>query len=918
MKTRDAALSVALGLGVIAITAVSLWYARGGDGSTESSGHIARDAGADEPAERPARPTGPVARPGPGDVRLSGTVLDAAGEPVAGVEITAEWELGPGVDSLATAAVTPAPGPTGAAGGARDAGSDPGPGGLELNPAVVAVAGQDGAFDLVGLVAGRYRLRVEGPGIFTSELRFFEVPADGIRLVVARKVSVRGRVVNEAGVGVAEATVYVAGESAGGTITTTTSATGGFAFDDLQEGVFQLWAASGKLAARVVRVSRLGAGGFRDVTLLMEAAEIVSGRVVERGTGRGVAAAVTLSSVAADQPARHVRSAGDGSFRIDGVLPGRWSAEAHAPGFVAVEAIDFEVGKSFVPIVELQRGGSIAGRVLDPAGAVIVGAIVSARGIDRDGRVLVASEASQTRRTRESLGADGAIRGATGSAAGGVATLASGARFVPRGELGVLLGPIPYPPPKGAAALRIAQSLEDAAGGRIDPLPVRDDVAPRFITDSDGSFRLTGIEPGTYRVVVRHPEFADAFSEVIPVALGQAIEDLVIVAAPGVMLVGEVTNSRGEQVVGATIIADPLPAEAGKAGKSGKSGKGPGAASRKGGRSAPGGLRGYSASSSSAGSLAGEDAAARIQAVTGSDGRYRLGPIAHSVALHVTAVRHGDVRRTIELGELTDRLDERREDFVLPVADAELIGRVVDGVDFPVRGAVVRIDSEDRGADGRRATTDEHGRFAIAGLAPGEFPLVITHDEFPPATHEGKTGEPMTVTLPFGGGIAGEVRDSHTGGPVTGAKITATGPDKSKRDVTAASDGTLTIMPLTAGSWTLQASAPGYVSAVETVQVTAGREPGAITVRDVRLSLARGATVAGVVRDAVGERVRGAVIRIGEVTATTNENGEFRLVDVPTGDDMEIAAERDGVRGTITVSLRPGDEMVTLEIKLGE
>ena len=905
MKTRVVALGVGLGLGVIAVAAVGWWYVRGGDGAGGGeTAESARDAAASA-GDRPGPPSGPVDRPGPGDVRLSGTVLDAAGEPVAGVEITAEWELGPGVESLAPAAIPAAP-PGSSSEAIRDAGPDGSPGGLELNPAVVAVTGQDGTFDLIGLVAGRYRLRVEGPGIFTSELRFFEVPADGIRLVVARKVSVRGRVVDEAGAGVASATVYIAGESAGGTLTTTSNPSGGFAFDNLQEGIFQLWAASGERAARVVRVSRLGSGSFGPVTLLMEAAEIVSGRVVERGTDRGVAAAVMLSSVAADQPARHVRSAGDGSFRIDGVLPGRWSAEAHAPGFVAVEAIDFEVGKSFVPIIELRRGGTIAGKVVDPSGTAIVGATVSARGIDPDGRVLIASEASQIRQTRQSLGAEGA---ALGAGIPGAATLESGARFIPRGELGVLLGPIPYPPPRGAAALRIAQSLEDPAGRAIDPLPVRDDVVPRFVSDTDGSFRLTGIEPGTYRVVVRHPEYADGFSEVISVALGQAIEDLVIVVAPGVVLTGEVTNTRGELVVGATIIADPLPDKPGKPGKVNKASKGPGAASLEGGRRDPGGA---------AARLAGEDAAARIQAVTGSDGRYRLGPIAHSVALHVTAVRHGDVRRTVELGELSDRLDERREDFVLPVADAELAGRVVDGVGFPVRGASVRIDSDDRGADGRLATTDEHGRFSITGLAPGDFSLAVSHDKFPPATGKGKTGEPVAVTLPFGGGIAGEVRDSHTGGPVTGARVTATGPDKKKHDAATGSDGSITLMPLVAGKWTLQVSAPGYVPVSKTVEVTAGREPGAITVRDVRLSLARGAVVAGVVRNAVGERVRGAVVRVAGATATSNENGEFRLEDVATGDDMEIVAERDGVRGSIEVSLRPGDEVVTLEIKLGE
>ncbi|MEM9491010.1 MAG: carboxypeptidase-like regulatory domain-containing protein, partial [Myxococcota bacterium] len=191
-----------------------------------------------EPAPRPQI----IERAGPGELSRRGAVLAAAGTPVADAEITAEFELGPGVDSLAPGAAD--------AGGAVDAdgtaaAGDP-RGGLELSPVIVARSGADGTFRLRGLSAGRYRLRVEGADLFTSEVRFFDVPADGVTLVVARKVELRGTVVDASGAPAPDVEVGVAGQIPGLTVATArTDARGAFAIDDLQEGIFQVWAAAG-------------------------------------------------------------------------------------------------------------------------------------------------------------------------------------------------------------------------------------------------------------------------------------------------------------------------------------------------------------------------------------------------------------------------------------------------------------------------------------------------------------------------------------------------------------------------------------------------------------------------------------------------------------------------------------------------
>ncbi|MCG8425242.1 MAG: carboxypeptidase regulatory-like domain-containing protein [Proteobacteria bacterium] len=919
MKPRAAIASTVVALSVISLTGAAYWHAR--EHSRTTGIATAQDAGMHSGGGPEARPRiGGQSREnlGVGPYGLRGAVFDAAGNPVQRAEITAEFELGPGVEGLASAGrAHRAPGP--------DAGSG-GDTGFVTTATISATSGQDGTFELVGLDAGRYRLRVEGAGLFTSEVRFFDVPADGIRLIVARKVSVRGNVVTESGAPAAGIAVTISGESLAMPLSVASDELGRFEFDGLQEGMFRVWAAAGARAARAVRVSRLGSGPFGAIRLALEPAAVVTGRVVERKTGRGIAAAIALSATTTDEPTRHGQSGSDGEFRIAGVLDGRWSLEAFAPGYISVEAIEFAAGGPFIPRIALSRGGIISGRVVDSSGVPVAGAIVSARGTDSQGHGRIVSQASLARDMQRAQGGtehipppQAVLPLAAGHPAAPLAEssaahpspeppagLAPSQRFLPRGELGVLLGPIPYPPPTGAAALRIAQSLEQAAvassGSPIgpaesDPIPIQPDLAPVFITDDDGRFRVPGLRSGRYRILVTHVEYADAWSQRLAIRPDQTIDNVTVTVFRGIILTGQVTNTRGEVVVGAAVIADRVE-------------PGP-AASRP------------VSSQARAGVAAGvfgpisphPDAASRIQAVTGLDGRYRLGPIAHPVNLQVTAVRHGDIHRTVKPGKLPEHLTERTENFVLPVADAGLVGRIVDPVGFPVRQADVRIVSGGRGVEGRKGRTDEHGRFEIAAIPPGRYRLSIRHADFPESAAEGKTDEQIRVTVQFGGGIAGWARDGHTGNPIAGARIAAIGPDKTTAETAARSDGSVTLGPLRPGKWTITTRAPGYVTRRQTVEVAAGRQPGQITVRDLALSLARGAIVAGVVRNQFGERVRGAVVRIGALTTKTDENGRFRLRDVATG-TMVIEAERTGQRGSLTVELNPGDEMVSLDIAL--
>jgi hypothetical protein len=830
-----------------------------GEGAGSGSGRIGTVRAPDGPR---------LAQPGSGALELPGVVVDASGAPIAGASVTAELELGPGDRSPGRGATDPARGAT-----TPDAAPPP--------AVVIATSDGDGRFALVGLEPGRHRLIVEGTEIFTAEVRFVPVPSDDVRIVVARRVQIAGRVV-DAGQPVVGATVEISGDSIAGRRTTTTTADGAFAFDVLPEGTFQVWGWQGDLAARAQRVPRLGAGPFAPVLLVVEPATIVVGRVIDRDGGAGVVAAVELrpldpSSGIEPEAARYARTATDGVFRIEGVPHGRWTADAWSPGWVTVGTVEFEAGRG-VPEVELVAGGVIEGKVVDDQGRPIAGASVRAAGVGAGSTAAISARDVVERLRRYSGMAPARLAVADPDRA-----VAETPGFVRRGELGVLLGPIPYPPPPGARASRQASIIDDSLHGAVpapgDPIPLAIDpaLASPWISDAEGRFRITGLPRATVTVFATAAGLAEGWSAPIATAPGRTIDDVAITLSPGAFLLGRVTDQRGTAVIGATIAVAPRSSD---------------------------------------------DPARVIETVTAADGGYRVGPLIGVVSVVATAYAHGDARVDVELPRPSaggTAPIELRRDLVLVVADAVLTGVVEDAAGLPVRGATVSIAA--CAAAGRSAVTSEAG-FVIAMLPPGPLVVRIDHPDFPPREVETTTDGVAHLVLPWGGGIDGQVFDHHTGAAVGGVVVTATGPGGAREEAAVAVGGRFELGPLTSGIWHLAVSHPGYLPVERSVEVRAGDRAGAITVHDVRLELERGALVAGIVRDRYGTRVAAATVTARRaagagptVTARTDADGAFRIRDAPTG-ELVVSAEHRGAAGRLEVTTAPGDELLSLVLEL--
>ena len=833
----------------------------------------------DRVATKDGGPPGPVMprderptltpRKGSGTEQLAGIVVDGAGAPVAGVAVIAELEL-----------AAPAPG-TGTGTGAA-AGS-----GTAAGAVVVAVTGSDGRFVLEGMMPGRHHLTLEGNEVFTAEIRFVPVPSDELRLVVARRVAIVGKVTDR-GKPQAGAIVAIDGDTLSGTRTTTTDDTGHFAFDELPEGSYRAWAWRGDLVARARRVPRLGRGPFAPVELAFEQGAIVVGKVVDRQTGGGIAAAVVLTPLPdaegeeLDEAPRFARTGPDGVFRVEGVPDGRWTADAWAPGWITVGSVDFAAGRG-TPAIEMVPGGIVEGRVVGPDDRPLAGVTVSAME-DRGGKEVSAAAADDRLRRFSGQGPRASAAAAQASAI----TRPGDLQFLPRGELGVLLGPIPYPPPAGSARTWQATIVDDAVtaptaplpglpsvpgGPALAPLAVDPAYTPQWYTDDDGRFRLTGVPAGELWVVADSPGYVPARVRV-KLSLGEVRTGVELKLLDGRHVAGRVANQRGEPIAGAIITFTP--------------GDGP-------------------------------ERLGIVESVSAADGRYRAGPVAGVVSVRAVAHGHGDFTGELDLaprpGE--DALADRPFDITLGVADAAIEGAVEDPGGLPVIGA--RVVVENGPAAGRTATTADGGRFRLTMLPDGAHALRVEHAGYPPQRFTEKPGDGVRLRLAYGGGLEVLVLDHHTGEPILGVTLDARGPAGEKRELDTNASGRALAVPIAPGAWKLTAAVPGYVRRTLTADVPAGDAPAKLTARDLRLELERGAVIAGIVRDRRGDRVIGAdiTVRRGDQSVTTRSDalGEFRLRDVPTG-DVELVAEKAGDEGSLRLELRAGDERLSLDVTI--
>jgi len=458
-------------------------------------------------------------------------------------------------------------------------------------------------------------------------------------------------------------------------------------------------------------------------------------------------------------------------------------------------------------------------------------------------------------------------------------------QFVPRGELGVLVGPIPAIPPPGARVAQMAIAVDASLVSEPAPVAVDPARAAIWTTGADGAYRIAGLVTGKITVLATAAGFAEVRSRAIAVQRGQLITGVDLVVTAGTRIAGKVTDQHGAPVAGVEVTATPV--------------------------------GGHDSVAVAAG--------AEVTAFTDDAGEYQLGPVTGAIELRAAAYGYSEARRAIELSPVRGAAPgERREDLVLTVADAVFAGILEDTTGAPVGGA--HLDVVGGASDGRHAVAAPDGTFSIDRLPAGPLRLHIEHPAYPPRDIDAIAGSAdqarARLRLPLGGGVEGVLLDAASGAPVSGITLAAAGPDNALADATSDKLGRWKLAPLAPGRWRLTIKLPGFVAQVRELDVPVAHAPGVTSLRDIRIDLARGAQIGGTVRDARGQRVTSAHVIAGAAAGQgptcegdSDGRGEFRLRDCPTG-ELVVAASKSDARGSVRATVRPGDEVLSLALEL--
>jgi hypothetical protein len=404
--------------------------------------------------------------------------------------------------------------------------------------------------------------------------------------------------------------------------------------------------------------------------------------------------------------------------------------------------------------------------------------------------------------------------------------------MIPAGELGVVPGPVPPIPREGGHGA--APLLPGAVASLAEPWVSRD----------DGTFRAAPASPGRVRVVVHHPQYVEAQSDVVDLAPGGEAHVDVVMHAGGT-LEGRVLDAHDRPVAGARV-----------------------------------------AVSATHGSL-------ERNTHTSSDGTFAFAAMPDEVVVTasvddddtqpdgrmVVAVPEGDRK------EIVLHLPEARDPLSVTVTDPR--GRSVEAaqvsasslaVDVPLRTTTFT----DR--DGAAALKRARGlRLRVEVTAPGFAPRVVTSD--------GSESE-LKIELALASAAQGEVVASRGRDAIAGAEVTLT-TDLGVRRVRTDATGSYTLSGLAPGPARLHVRAPGYAPADRDVLVPDGG--GSRPLEIPRVELGEEGAVEGTVVDGRGNPVAGARVARDRVPtwlavgstppgmAVTDAKGRFALHELPEG-----------------------------------
>jgi len=361
----------------------------------------------------------------------------------------------------------------------------------------------------------------------------------------------------------------------------------------------------------------------------------------------------------------------------------------------------------------------------------------------------------------------------------------------------------------GARVRCLASAIEDLTV-QTGPLPLAAEAAAlpsgagralgttrATVADRDGRFTVDDLIPGRYRVEVAHGGAEPLRSDEFVLAPGERRDVGKLALRPGFPVTGRVVDESGSPIDGARVVV------------------------------AAGG-----ASAASAG----------LSALTDSGGTFTLALPAGAYRLSATAAGRGTAQVALDVvaGAPPPALELK-----LLRAEATLEGMIRDDGGRPLARARLSIwpaaAVEAVGSVGpppiASGLADVGGHFTIRQLPAGDVRLEINHPDYPPSVQAATPGKYANLTVPFPGGIAGEVKAKTTGAAVARGRLEAVGPGGAKASADVKRDGTFRLLRLVPGHWRLTVVAAGFRNAEKELEVPASSNLGEASIRDLRVEL---------------------------------------------------------------------------------
>ncbi|MFN3649991.1 MAG: carboxypeptidase regulatory-like domain-containing protein [Armatimonadota bacterium] len=646
-----------------------------------------------------------------------------------------------------------------------------------------------GAYALAGLQPGRYVLSAAAEG-YAGQRREVTVASDGSARadfslsalsaaggVLQGYVTVRG-----AGGPVAGATVEIAGGETA--VTVSTDAAGFFRAPSLPGGSYRLRVSQTGFVALARSGYRVVDGQVTEARLALTANRKEAGSV--QGTvlnaGGQVVPRARVQLVEGPSRSRSARTNGKGRYHFNGLIPGDYRVEVFASGYLPSSATftleprgrqTVNLTLSNTPAAE----AAVSGLVVDAAGQPVTGARVEILDGPQRGRSDV-------------TGPDGAY--AFTALAPGSYVLAATARGF--GRVVETVNVVDAETRQDFSLTREGSFLEGGLSGRVtDPtgrglqgvaVRVLDGPAAgaATVTDAEGDFSLRNLPSGDYNLLFLKGGYGDHLESGVAVALGETtyVEVVLSEVTGGGSLTGLVRTTDGAPLAGVQVEV----------------------------------LR---------------DGVRQASALTDRFGRYRvsaLQPGTYSARFSKSGFAPATLTGLVVSNGRTTTADARLSNSEDEETGA-IAGIVRDAAGRGVEDALVEVT----GPAGRVTTrTAVDGTFRLAGLAPGSgYEVVVSAAGMTSQAWRGVTvaaGQTAERSFllraqPGTGALTGQVRRSN-GLPLSGASVVIVGGAFVGEVRSTSTEGRFHFAALPAGSYTVEASAPGFRPVRLNVIVRAG------------------------------------------------------------------------------------------------